>query len=405
MNEPTIRLETRPEVSAFVDKVRARLSDLTDEEREELVGGLEADIDELVSDGGSVAELGDPRAYADELRAAAGVERRAAGAGAGSAGFLRGRRPRRRVGERVDAGFDASRRRWSALVEVPALRTGWDFLTTLRPVWWVLRAWVAMQLLDIFTQGGDMATPVPTIGGPLVGSVLWLAAIVVSVQIGRNKLWPGSGAARRTLARVVLLGLNTFAVLMAPIALGQFPASGTWADQYYGGYDEPEPGLMNQGEFVRNVYPYDAQGTPLTGVQLFDQRGNPLNIADWYSEDLDGDGRVEVSYPWLNGEKRLFNVFPLPEREQSDWRTEVFPNAWTSANPPALPTPPLAVVPPAALPLPEAADPEAAGPEADDAHDTRDSTTDEAAADETSDETSGGEEGGAQRDSEKPAGR
>ena len=33
MNEPTIRLEVRPEVTAFVEKVRARLSDLTDEER------------------------------------------------------------------------------------------------------------------------------------------------------------------------------------------------------------------------------------------------------------------------------------------------------------------------------------------------------------------------------------
>jgi len=70
MNDTT-RLEVRPEVADFLDKVRARLSDLTDEEREELLGGLEADLSELVSDGGSVAELGDPRAYADELRSAA----------------------------------------------------------------------------------------------------------------------------------------------------------------------------------------------------------------------------------------------------------------------------------------------------------------------------------------------
>ena len=352
MNEPTIRLETRPEVSAFVDKVRARLSDLSDEEREELVGGLEADINELVSAGGSVAELGDPRAYADELRAAAGVERRTSEAGAtGAAGFLRRRRSRRPVPERVDALLDAARRRWAELVDVPALRAMWDLLVTLRPVWWVLRAWVAMQLLDIFTQAGDMATPVPLIGGPLLGSLLWLVAIVVSVQIGRDGIWPGSGAARETAARVVLLALNTFAVLMTPLVLGQFPASGTYHD-YVGVYD-PEPGLMNQEQYVRNVYPYDSQGNPLTGVQLFDENGNPLDVATFLSEDLDGDGRTSVAYPWLNGERRLFNVFPLPEREQPAWRTETFPNAWTSVNPPALPTPPLAVVPPAALPLAE----------------------------------------------------
>ncbi|HEY0775806.1 MAG TPA: hypothetical protein VGD51_17100, partial [Nocardioidaceae bacterium] len=91
MNEATIRLETRPEVSAFVGKVRDRLADLTDEEREELVGGLEADINELVEDGGSVAALGDPRAYADELRAAAGIERPAGGAVPGARGLSRGR--------------------------------------------------------------------------------------------------------------------------------------------------------------------------------------------------------------------------------------------------------------------------------------------------------------------------
>jgi hypothetical protein len=359
MNEPTIRLDTRPEVAAFVEKVRDRLSDLGDEEREELVGGLEADIDELVSDGGSVAELGDPRAYADELRAAAGLERRQTEAGTVGSGFLRGHGARRRLGERVDAVLDGARRRWAELVGVPALRGPWDLLVTLRPVWWVLRAWVAVQLLALFTQGGSMPTPVPTIGGPVMGSLIWLVAIVVSVQIGRNQVWPGSGAARRTLARVVLLGLNTFAVLMTSLVLSQFPAAGTWESPHYGGYSEPEPGLMNQDQWVRNVYPYDAEGNPLTGVQLFDENGNPLVVATWMSEDLDGDGRASIVYPWLNGEKELFNVFPLPEREQPAWRVERFPNAWTSANPPALPTSPLAVVPPAVLPLPDAGETDA----------------------------------------------
>jgi hypothetical protein len=395
MNEATIRVETGPEVSAFVGQVRARLSDLSDEEREELVGGLEADIAELVSDGGTVSELGDPRAYADELRAAAGIERPTGAADATGAGFLGVRRLRRPVARRVDASLDGARRRWFELVEVPALRTTWDFLTTLRPVWWVLRAWVAVQLLDLTTQGGDLATPVPTLGGPLLGSLVWLVAIVVSVQIGRGAIWPGSGAARTALARVVLLALNAFAILMTPVVLGQFPASGTWEYHDLVGSYEPNPGLMNRGEWVQNVFPFDAQGQPLTGVQLFDQDGNPLNVARFAGDEFNG-GQRTVVYPWLNGEKRLYNVFPLPRREQDSRWAGVRPDAWTSPNPPYLPTPPLAVVPPVALP----------GIEVEPTDQTADEATEpDATTDTGRTERSGTEATGERSDSEKPAGR
>lgn len=400
MNEPTIRLETRPEITAFVERVRARLDDLSDEHREELVGGLEADIAELVADGGSVAELGDPRAYADELRAAAGLERRPLATGEASGGLTRRQRARRRLGARLDGALDASRRRWAELVDVPALGPAWDLVVTLRPVWWVLRAWVAIQLLDVLTQGGDLATPVPTVGGPLLGALLWLVAIVVSVQIGRNRIWPGSGPARRTLARVVLLALNAFAVVATPLVLGQFPANGAWEQEYYGGTYESEPGLMNQDQYVRNVYPYDAQGNPLTGVQLFDEAGNPLGIATWlYDDDVDGDGRVEVAYPWLNGERQLFNVFPLPEREQPAWRTDVSPDAWDSANPPTLQDPPLAVVPPAVLPSAEDD-----GPVPDDVAD-EDAGAEVGQQAERDRDPDGGPTAERQRDSEKAQGR
>jgi hypothetical protein len=389
MNEPTIRLETRPEVSTFVEKVRERLADLSDEEREELVGGLEADIHELVEDGGSVAELGDPRAYADELRGAAGIERPAAG---GAAGLLRGRGARRAAGRRVEHLLDAARRRWSELTEVTALSAAWDLATTLRPVWWVLRAWVALQLFDIYTQGGDVATPLPTLGGPVVGSLVWLVAVVVSVQIGRNRIWPGSGPARTTLARLVLLGLNAFAMLMTPAVLGQFPASGTWAYAEPGHFD-PEPGLRsNSDTYVENVFPYDAQGNPLTGVQLFDQDGRPLNVARFAGDSYSAGDRLTVTYPWFNGEQRLYNVFPLPRREQSGmrWGARVDPGAWTSANPPFLPSAPLAVVPPATLP----------GTEPTDEPDTQEQDTQEQDTQEQAATAPPGE-----RDSEKQRGR
>ncbi|HLN78714.1 MAG TPA: hypothetical protein VK204_16845 [Nocardioidaceae bacterium] len=357
MNEPTIRLEVRPEVSAFVDQVRARLSDLSDEDREELLGGLEADIAELVSDGGSVAELGDPRAYADELRAAAGITGCADGRGRGS---LRERSTSRPVDERLTSVLDGSRRQWIELAETPALRGVWSFVVAIRPLWWVIRAWVAVQLVDMRASTDYWAKPVPSLGGPVVGTVLLAVAIVLSVQMGRGRLWPRSGPVRPVVSRVVLVVLNGFALLMVPVVLGNFPSYGVWEYRDILGGELPDvtPGLVSDGQAVANVFPYDAQGNPLTGVQLFDQDGNPLNVARFAGDDFnERTGKRVVTYPWLNGGRRLYNVFPLPRRDQRSDFGGVRADAWTTANPPYLPTPPLAVVPPATLPTPAAPEP------------------------------------------------
>ena len=66
----TIRIPS--EVDTFVAAVRACFADLDPDEREELLGGLAADMADLVDERGPGA-LGDPRAYAAELRAAAGL--------------------------------------------------------------------------------------------------------------------------------------------------------------------------------------------------------------------------------------------------------------------------------------------------------------------------------------------
>ncbi len=75
MND-TMRLDVRDEVDAFVAEVERRLADLTAEERDELVGGLRADLADRLADhdGPEPPEqvLGDPASYAAELRAAAG---------------------------------------------------------------------------------------------------------------------------------------------------------------------------------------------------------------------------------------------------------------------------------------------------------------------------------------------
>lgn len=332
MNEPTLRLDSRPDIASFVQRVRDRLADLGEEEREELVGGLEADLHELVADGGSVSELGDPRAYADELRAAAGVPR------------VSTQPPRRTVGEALHAFLDVAHARWHELMGAQVVREPWAVVSALRPAWWVLRAWVAIQLLALFT-GHDLML-FPELGGQPVGLVVLAVATLTSVQLGRGKLWLSSDRERPVVGRVGLLLLNVFAVAMTWLVLSSFDSS---ARTIVIRQDAATaPGLHSGGAPVENLYPYDADGRPLQGVQLFDQDGNPVTVAAEARVHWD-ESAVLVAYPWLNGAQRLYNVFPLPVRTQEE-DERVLPTAWESATPPVLPAHPLAAVPPAALP-------------------------------------------------------
>ena len=67
----TTTLDVNPTVADFATAVRRSLADLDAEDLSDLTDGLEADLADKLADG---AELGDPAAYAAELRAAAGLE-------------------------------------------------------------------------------------------------------------------------------------------------------------------------------------------------------------------------------------------------------------------------------------------------------------------------------------------
>jgi hypothetical protein len=323
----------RPEVAAFVARVRQHLTDLTDEECEELVGGLEADLSDQAADG--ALALPDPEQYAAELRAAAGLP---------PAG-----RPRRLAFAAAPPWAqwpDAARARWFALTErSSATRQAWALLDAVRPAWWVLRAWVAVTLLDQVTGPWEYVTLWPTLGVSGVGPLLLVAAVVVSVLLGQGKVWPGSGPGRPPLARTALLLLNALAVL-APLTFsgdgGQVDSSVTVP------YRVPERPVLHIGpDVVRNVYPYDAQGRLLVGVQLFDQSGRAIAVAP---ESSMGQGKERaVTCPWVNGTTTLFNVYPLRERLQrrGTCQDEVDP-ARVAA--PEFHEPPLGSVPPVALP-------------------------------------------------------
>ncbi|WP_134768267.1 hypothetical protein [Nocardioides sp. 1609] len=307
---------TTPDITSFVAQVRARLSDLSEEEREELVGGLEADLVDHLADPTSRTDLGDPAAYAAELRLAAGLPEHASRR-------VRPRVPRPPTIERL---LDESRDRFDRVVGARAwARATWDVVRELSPAWWVARAWIAVTLADVLAGSHEPLTVVPSLGHPVVGPGLLAVAVALSVLVGLDRLWPGSGRRRHVSGRLVTLTTNVGLVVAMlsfnvpwPGYLAGNRAEAQAFDGYRAGFNagarsEQRPGLQLDDEPVTNVFAYDAEGLPLEGVQLFDQDGDPLAVAPGASR---GQGPERwVPCPVYDAGNELFNVFPLDQAQ------------------------------------------------------------------------------------------
>ena len=323
MNVPV----ARPQVAAFVAAVRTQLDDLSSEEVDELTDGLEADLADALADSGvSPSEQhGDPAAYAAELRSAAGLPPRAV-----SGGERRGAVARARQGADDLVAAVRSHRWW------PGAR---DFAITLRPAWWVLRALVASAGLAVFFG--------------LYSLILTFAMIVASVELGRRRLADRAPAWRSLIAignAVALFG--AFLVLVTSGARGDgltrvLPGRGSIVQEVQ---VAPSNGVWVDGTEVRNLFPYDGEGHPLTGVQLYDENGRPVSVGDSAREALpDQEGRMIAQVPAVDaaGVQR-WNVYPL--RQRVDLGADGSTPAAESPSPASLPA-----VTPGALLVPTAA--------------------------------------------------
>ncbi len=272
------------EVAEFAAAVRRALADLPPDVVDDLVDGLEADlVERSLDDGGA---LGDPVAYADELRTAAGLGSRRGSSLLGGVGT-----EVRRLPERVRERAAELRGRTPALGKVV------DFLAVLRPVWWVLRAWLVYL---------PVGAPV---GGPLPNTPLeWLllgALLVVSVQFGRGRWLPFRWM------RGALLVVNVVAAIASPFAVAWAAAAAAPLPPSYG-VSEVQQGLVDNGRPVSNVFAYDADGRPLTDVQLFDQDGQPLVAVADPTAAVSGDGGEGNLVPNADVVGRPgWNVYPL----------------------------------------------------------------------------------------------
>lgn len=300
-----------PEIVRFAEGVRAALSDLPSDEVDDLTEGLEADLAE------SLAEdlrrtLPDPVDYAAELRLAAGLPAAATRASRGSFGGM-------------TESIRAVRREMTDVVgRNPALESGLEFLVSLRPAWWIVRAWLATWLIAAFfgmehSYGFD--------------GLFWIVMVafaVISVQWGRGR---GSFAGLRA---IIITG-NVIAVLALVAVLNAIQSYGdSGAGAYDAGFadgssssstDGSVPagegqGLSMDGQPIENIYAYDAAGNKLTGVQLFDVDGKPL------TPYRNVDETQVLQYPaTLDTGVKVYNVYPLTvTRMTGDSNGEMVPD-------------------------------------------------------------------------------
>ncbi|WP_232662406.1 HAAS signaling domain-containing protein [Pseudonocardia sp. TRM90224] len=312
---PTVKV-ARPAVEDYLAGIRGELADLPATEVSEILDDVGAHLSELAAELGEgadtaalTARLGSPSAYAAELRAAAGYPPKPAAQAApasstparlaligllvSTVGMTLGTLAFEpafvllcalavllavplltRDGPRVPsvAALPAVQNFLNARPKVGSTwRSSTDFVASLQPAWWLLRAFVAAGL--VFAVFG-------TSTGLTAVLLLFLVVAPVSVLLGfasrrdRRWLWavvPLNGVAAAAMLLVAGSGLAS------PVQEYSSPASYS------------QPGLWLDGaREIEDIRPVDAQGQPLSDIYLFDQNGQAIDVS---SQRCYEDGR------------------------------------------------------------------------------------------------------------------
>ena len=120
-----------PNAAAYLDALRAELADLAPEERDDLLSEVEPSLLEAAADGDEplAARLGSPALFAADLRASAGL-------------------PPAPPPPSARAGFGTA---WREIAAHHHVARALPVLRELAPVWWVVRAYVAVEMLAIIS--------------------------------------------------------------------------------------------------------------------------------------------------------------------------------------------------------------------------------------------------------------
>jgi hypothetical protein len=259
-------------VTAYLAAVSAALSDLPQDERDDLLAEVETSL--LEAGGPVAARLGPPDEFAAELRSAAGLHRQ----------------PMARADSRLRAWLRraATDRRFVAARPV---------LTRLAPLWWALRGYVAVAAvaLALHAAWSSSYPLVPRFGSGALGLLAILAGVGLSVLVGLR----GRFGTTAALANVALL-------------CAAFPVAAHLAERapqqifvMYVPTSTAEPDVLTYDMApVSNIYPFTRSGRLLHDVLLYDGRGLPLEIG---RNQPDGTRRYVLNRLG----HRLYNTFPI----------------------------------------------------------------------------------------------
>lgn len=303
------------DVASYADTVRAALAPLPDKERESLLEDLEGHLAEVASESDVPLQerLGEPEAYANELKLAYGA--------AGDTGKTRRHRS---LGDR-------SRAQIRAATGTRAYREMRALVPELRPGWWILRAYLVVLVLAFLLRDGGNLRPIPNpfSSHGLLQILGTVAAIVISVRLGRRGSPVNNGWRLAAVAANVAVALVALPVLVRmgtgySYAYLNADSSGSYPSNVAAGY---------YGPGVTNIYPYSRDGKLLKDILLYDQDGRPL-ILD--------KGGVITNVPIGADGLPIPNAYPLDQRD---------PNG-DPILPPRVALPPRPTGPPTASPTP-----------------------------------------------------
>lgn len=234
------------QVRDYVAKVAASLADLPPEARADLVADLEQHLAEVAADSQQPLEasLGAPSAYAEELRASAGLDQSPAGRSGGSL-------------------VVAAQRLLDRMRHSPRMAGALRLAEELRPAWWVARGLAPAALVASLSYRSTRG-----VGWFLAG----LIGVVVSVDIGRRRL-------QRADARLAVSVANVAAALALLLVLVEFVQYGIPVHYETIVEEVPPRHLVHPGgEPITNIYAFDASGAPVTGIFLYDGAGKPIEV-------------------------------------------------------------------------------------------------------------------------------
>lgn len=184
-----------------------------------------------------------------------------------------------------------------------------EYLPTLLPAWWIVRAWAPVALLGMAVGGGTPAQHVFIPGRSFLGLVVLIAATTFSVRAGMRGM--DSGRSWRIGTR--LAALATAMVVLLAAAVGA-SSEAPYVESFNGDFDQTPLLTHPDGEGITNLFVYDVDGSLLSNVRIYDGAGRPVevgpNVDEWFGIRselvIDSDGRA------------LTNLYPIQQYVLSD---------------------------------------------------------------------------------------